>query len=105
MHGDQGGVPIDDRPRPGPSAGVHDRDVTPQIARASQARGGRCASRSRPGQTGVVNALQDPPGGRGRGHLTEQTRLVAQHAQGADRLTAGGQKDRQIGKHPAWIMG
>jgi hypothetical protein len=84
---------------------VHDRDVTSQIvAREPGPLPGHRPGRPQPGQAGVVNALQDPPGGRGRGHRTEQARLVAQHAQVADRLTAIGQQDRQIGEHPARIM-
>jgi hypothetical protein len=65
--------------------------------------------RDRPGelhliQEGLLDRVEDPPGGRGGGHRPEQVRLVAQHHEVADRETAVGEHHRQISQHPARRM-
>jgi hypothetical protein len=54
-----------------------------------------------PGQPTSVSgdAVQHPPGGRGRGHRAEQLRLVAQDRQVGKAVTAVGQHHRQVPQH------
>jgi hypothetical protein len=79
--------------------------LRPSSVRASHARSRACA-RAVPQsvQAGRIDALQDPPGRRGRGHRTEQVRLVTQDAQVADRLPAVSQQHRQISQNDSGIM-
>ena len=61
--------------------------------------------RPRPGpfqpvQPGRLDPIQHPPCRRGRGHRPEQVRLVPQHRQIRDRLTAISQQHREIGRAP-----
>jgi hypothetical protein len=76
----QGGVDIDHQAGPGPPARRHDRQGPAEYGRASQAR-----SRPSPGPRATRRGARrrsrpDPPGGRGRGHRTEQLGLFPQHA-------------------------
>jgi hypothetical protein len=52
----------------------------------------------------VVNRFQRAPRGRNRRHLAEQARLIAQHRQVRDRLTAVRDHDRQIDQHLATVI-
>jgi len=56
-------------------------------------------------------ALDDAPGGRGRGHRAEQPGLVSERGQVAQAVPTIGQHDRQVGQHlagpvpnPTWLL-
>jgi hypothetical protein len=81
---------------------VHDQHLDRWIATGRPHPGaGMRPGGPQPGQPiGVVgDPLDDPPGGRGRGHRAEQLRLVAQHRQVAQAIATIGQHHRQIAQH------
>ena len=55
-------------------------------------------------EQGLINRVQHPPRRRLGSHLAEQVRLVAQHLQIRNALTAVGQHNRQIHQHIAGIV-
>jgi hypothetical protein len=56
---------------------------------------------AQPGQPVGIGGdpFQHPPGGRGRGHRSEQLRLVPQGSQVAQAVAAVGQHHRQVAQH------
>jgi hypothetical protein len=59
---------------------------------------------AKPIQRLLVDAVEDPPHGRGRGHRPEQPGLIPQHRQIRDRLPTVGEHHRQIDQHPARVV-
>ena len=49
--------------------------------------------------------LDDPLGGRPRRHLAKQVRVLAQHAQVGQAVTAIGDAHDQVAQHPTRIVG
>jgi hypothetical protein len=47
----------------------------------------------------VGDPLDDPPGGRGRGHRAEQLRLIPQHPKVTEAVATVGQHHRQVAQH------
>jgi len=64
----------------------------------------RGASHPQPTQPCLVDAVKHPPGRGIPGHLAEQLRLIPQHRQIRDRLTAIGEHHGDIDGHPTRIM-
>jgi hypothetical protein len=62
--------------------------------------------RPQPGQAELVtgDALNDPPGGGGRGDRAEQPTLVTQHRQVAQAVPTVGQDHRQVPQHPTGVV-
>jgi len=103
--GDQAGVEVDHQTGHLDPAAVHGRHRSARLAAQQPGPFPRVRpGSSQPGQDGVVDGVQDPPRRRGRGHRPEQVRLVPQHRQIRDRLTAIGQQHREIGQHPTRSM-
>jgi hypothetical protein len=59
---------------------------------------------TQPIQDGAVHDGQNSPRGRVRRHRPEQARLITQHGQVGDGLTAVGEHHRHINCDPARIM-
>jgi hypothetical protein len=78
------------------------RRVSASCAHATS-RAAACAIRS-PAQRRRVDTGQNPPRRRVRGHRPEQPRLLAQHRQIRDRLTAISGQDRHVCRDPTRIM-
>jgi hypothetical protein len=101
VRGHKGGVQVHHQqpvhPRaslPGPPPGL--RPGQPQPGQASLAALGE--------------ALDDPPGGRDRGHRAEQPGLIPKRGQVAQAIPTIGEHDRQVSQHlagsvprPAWL--
>lgn len=62
-------------------------------------------SGSQPVQHRRIDLVQDPPRVRRRRDRAEQDRLIPQHREVADRAPAIREQDREIGQHPARVMG
>ena len=101
MRGDQGRVHVD-----------HQQPIHPG-ARPPRSCPGPGAGQPQPGQAllaGLGQALDDPPGGRGRGHRPEQPGLVPERGQVAQAVPTVGQHHRQVSHHlagpvpsPVWL--
>jgi hypothetical protein len=101
VRGHKGGVQVD-----------HQQPVHPRAGLPGSPAGLR-AGQPQPGQASLAalgEALDDPPGGRGRGHRAEQPGLVTERRQVAQAVPTIGEHDRQIGQHlagpvpsPAWL--
>jgi hypothetical protein len=82
--------------------GVDDQQLHVRVAAGGPgAATGMGPGDAQPGQPVRVpgDAVQHPPGGRGRGDLAEQLRLVAQHRQVAQAVATVGQDHRQVPQH------
>ena len=103
--GDEGGVELD--PDPGPRGGR--RPSWTALADRCQRPAARCVPGPRPEPTGVrpqrvVDPVQDPPCGGGRGNRAEQLRLVSQHGKVGDRRATVSEHHRQIDQHPTRVV-
>jgi hypothetical protein len=102
VRGHQGGVQVD-----------HQQAVHPG-ARLPGPPACLGAGLTQPGQgllATLGEALDDAPGGRGRGHRAEQPGLVPERGQVAQAVPTIGQHDRQVGQHlagpvpnPTWLL-
>ena len=78
---------------------IHDQHLNVGVGASGPGAGpGVSPGGAQPGQPVGVDGdpFEDPPGGRGRGHLAEQLGLVAQHRQVAQTIATIGQHHRQI---------
>jgi hypothetical protein len=92
MRGHNGGIKVDHQQPLHPGAGL---PGPPAGLRAGQPQPGQ------PSLTSAGQALDHPPGGRGRGHRAEQPGLIPEHGQVAQAVPTIGQDDCQIGQHVA----
>jgi hypothetical protein len=92
VRGHQGGIQVDHQQPVHPGAGLPGPPAGPH---PGQPQSGQ------PPLPGLGQALDDPPGGWGRGHRTDQPRLVTEHGQVGKAVPTISQHDRQIGQHLA----
>ena len=88
-----------------PPGHVRRRDgAVPCLDQVPHVTAGSCPGLADPGQGRAVASGQGPPRRRVRGDRPEQLTLMTQRVDSADRRRAVGDRDGQVGEHPAPVM-